>query len=292
MIVTQKFMKKYGVEPRTIIKHTDGKAIKYYYIVQPDLCGLSHINPDEVEYDSEDGIVGKLLEVNTGKFCVLPTFYDPPEDLRNENDPHSKRDIIYYCGPSGSGKTFTATMFAREYHSMYPDNNIILISPMVPDDGPDSLSVLNPIVFDITNPDVAYLNFIDPATKLTPGDLRNSLVLVDDLENVNDKALLKGIQELMNNLLMTGRHFRVSLCINSHIPCRGSQTKAVLAETRFICVFPFSAPTNKNKYLLTNYCGLNPADMAYIRKKRSRWVLIHSQGPPMIIGDKFIKMLD
>ena len=79
-----------------------------------------------------------------------------------------QREIWYISGPSGSGKSYIAKGLAQEYHTLYPDRQIYLVSKLEQDATLDKLK---------------YLVRIDPA-KLVESPIEN-------LEPLNDSCFYR-----------------------------------------------------------------------------------------------------
>lgn len=289
MIVTNRYYSRHRNLPNpeaTIAHVVNDEIVDFYHIIE------TPSDPDEYREFMEEAQnnpydMSKLFTIKEGNFRILPTYYKHEDTGIKDDD--SLRDIYYIFGPSGSGKTTTATAFARLYRQMYPNNPIYLFSPQKPKNKPGSLSELNPIVFDVSNPDIAYANFV--ANPLAISDFADSLVIFDDLEGaVTDKKVLQGINQLMNLILTNGRHYRTSVIYCKHVAAGGYQTKTTFTETNYIIMFPFRERPEKLEYVLKRYCGMSDAERRYISsdERRTRPLFISMQGTGHVVGDRYI----
>ena len=57
---------------------------------------------------------------------------------------------------------------------------------------------------------------------------------LDDTNALRDKGLKKAIESLKVEILETGRHFKTTLIITSHLACKGNETKSILKEAHSI----------------------------------------------------------
>lgn len=195
----------------------------------------------------------------------------PKVDLEQKNN-NGFRECIYVAGPSGSGKSTFIAKYAKQYKKLFPKNKVFVFSRLL-EDGP--IDALKPERIEI-NDDLIY----DP---ITPEELKNSLVIFDDTDTIRDKKLRDSITELKNDLLETGRHNDVYVCITSHLITNYKETRTVLNESHGICLFPGSGGHHQMKYCLKNYFGLSPKEIKKVLSLRSRWVYITKTYPRYVL---------
>jgi len=94
------------------------------------------------------------------------------------------------------------------------------------------------------------------------------------------------VQELLNSLLETGRHFNCEVIYTSHLATDGHATKRILNECKSVVIFPSGLGGRSIKYLLDNYFGLSADQIKRIKKLPSRWVSIQKGYPMCVIADK------
>ena len=291
MIVTSKYLKQHpDIKPEATLQHEDAHGnIKKYHIIE------APYDPEEYEafmedYKTNDSMKGKFIRFKNGKVTIKPTRCIP--DNPGIKDDSSKRDIMYIFGPSECGKTTTCTIYARHYRKMYPHNNIMIFTPNVPIDKPGSLLELDPLVFDLSRPEVGYNNFV--ANPIQPSELADSLVIFDDLEGFDDKKTLDGIEKLMNNLLTNGRHYRTSILFCKHVAAGGKKTQTSFTETDYIVTFPFKERPKKLSYVLDKYGGMSVKEREFVAHphNRTRPLFISTKGTPFVVGDQYIWIRD
>jgi hypothetical protein len=211
-------------------------------------------------------------EVNlppTSTFSLLPT-----------NDKKA-RDVFYICGPSGSGKSYVAKAIAQEYHSLWPDRNIYLVSKLTEDSTLDKLKYL--IRIDPTK-------LVEkPITDLEP--LNNSLVIFDDIENF-DKETDKVIQNLVNQIASTGRHNVTSMIYITHLLSDYKRTRLVLMEATQYVLYPLSTGSHAFNYMMKTYLGMDSKEANALRKTGSRWVSIRKHYPQVLITEHSAKIMN
>jgi ABC-type dipeptide/oligopeptide/nickel transport system ATPase subunit len=109
----------------------------------------------------------------------------------------SQREVIYICGPSGVGKSTICKKYIEFYQQINKKSDVYIFSKVQDDKTLKSLKKVYRIPIDqdlVENP-------ID-----VQNELKDCLVLMDDVDQVGDKDLEKAITNLMTELLETGRH--------------------------------------------------------------------------------------
>ena len=185
-----------------------------------------------------------ILEENNGKFQYM-------FNTKNE------RFISYCSGQSGSGKSSWTAQIANEYRKIYPKRDIYLFSYVNDDKSIDAIKGLKRL--NIQSED--FLN-----TELSSEDFKNSLIIFDDCDCIRDKKLKNKIKDILDKVLMTGRHYCTSCIYLSHLTCNGSDTKLVLAEAQSITVFPNTLNGRTRDYLYKSYIGLNKKQIENLKK--------------------------
>ena len=143
------------------------------------------------------------------------------ENERVQMIPNKKKErfISYVSGQSGSGKSFFTNKLAEEYHSMYPKRPIYLFS-LITDDKSIKCKHIKRIKLDE--------NFLK--MELTLGDMKNCLIIYDDVDTIKNKHIQGKLFHILDTLLQCGRHSGTSVIYVSHLACNGKDTKMILAE--------------------------------------------------------------
>lgn len=194
-------------------------------------------------------------------------------------DPHTERSIVYVTAQSGAGKSYWCYRYATEYQKIFPKNAVYLISSLSDDSSIDRIKGLQRI--NVKNPE--FLK-----DDLTAEDFADSLLILDDCDCITDKVLKKKIYGIQNACLETGRHFKVSMLITSHVPCAGLETKRTLNECHAIVIFPKSLGNKTLKYLLDGQFGMDKHQIQKVQSLSGRWVCIMRTYPMVVIGEKEI----
>lgn len=194
-------------------------------------------------------------------------------------DTDRDRDTIFVAGTSGSGKSYFASQYIKEYHRIYPDNPIYLITGNSAEDPAfENMKYLKKINLEgILQDPLDYTEFKD------------CLVVADDIDAVSGK-LGKYLYDLRDKLLKNSRKVKVSVLSTAH-SFTGTDLKAVLNESDVIVFFP-SNYNRSLKYLLENYLGLTKEGIKAVRNLKTRWCAFVKSYPNVLITEKTISTLN
>ena len=187
-------------------------------------------------------------------------------------DSKLERSVFMVCGMSGSGKSTYTAALCKTYHQQYPKNKIILFSNKLEDPVFDILSYVDRITISDDLLD-------DP---ITLNELKNSLVLYDDVECNASKEIAKELIRISDLILQQGRSFRCSFVYISHQSNNYKATRNVLNEAHHIVVFPAMTTRYSLNYLFSKYFGFDKETISKICKLPSRWVQV-TKSPPCIL---------
>lgn len=209
-----------------------------------------------------DDVKKSEFKIKDGKMRILPSF---DADHRN---------TLYIAGPSDSGKSTQVKAYADGYNRVYPNNTVWLFSKVVGDKSLEGIKNLKQIEL---NEELSQ----DP---ININELKNSLVIFDDIGKIRDKDVKKEIDFLLGEILQEGRHPNIECIATNHIIADHKNTKDLLNESSFITVFPH---TNKMqiKYILKTYIGLEPKQIKEVleKVKGSRWMSIYTRAPNYVV---------
>ena len=199
------------------------------------------------------------------------------ENERVQMIPNKKKErfISYVSGQSGSGKSFFVNKLAEEYHSMYPKRKIYLFS-LLTEDKSIKCKPIKRIKLDE--------NFLK--TEVTLADMKNCLIIYDDVDTIKNKLIQGKLFHILDTLLQCGRHSGTSVAYVSHLPCNGKDTKMILAECNNITVFPQTLGNRALRYLLGEYFGLDNKQIQKIKKLPSRHVTLVRTYPMVLLHEK------
>jgi hypothetical protein len=182
--------------------------------------------------------------------------------------------VYYVSGQARSGKSYYTNKLAEEYHSMYPKNKIYLFS-LLSEDKSIACKHIKRIKLNE--------NFL--GTDLTLDDMKNSLIIMDDIDTLKG-AIKEKIFRILDTLLQCGRHKNVSVCYISHLACNGRDTKMILSECNSITFFPTTMGNRSLRYLCSDYFGLERQQIQKIKKLNSRHITIVRTFPLVLLHEK------
>ena len=168
-----------------------------------------------------------------------------------------ERFICYCSGQSGSGKSYWTAQIANEYRKIYPKRDIYLFSYVNDDKSIDAIKGLKRL-------NIQSDEFL--TMELSSEDFKDSLIIFDDVDCIREKKLKNKIKDILDKVLMTGRHFCTSCIYLSHLTCAGGDTKMILAECGSITVFPNTLNGRTRDYLYKSYIGLNKSQILNLKK--------------------------
>lgn len=191
----------------------------------------------------------------------------------------SKRKVIYISAPSDAGKSTLAGDFMEKYKKNNPKNKIILITPE--DQKKNADPCFKKVKFSqlIINED-----YCDNPLKLE--ELKNCLVVFDDIEGLPTKEISNEIYNLLHNILFLGRKRNISCILCNHVIKNYSKTKGILIESDYIIIFPKMANAFIYNNLLENDLKFPKKVIKEIYSIPSRYIIIHSKCPSFIFHQK------
>lgn len=259
----------------------DGRAMPSEYMSRMDADikrGGNIFRPIDTRYEQYintlnqriDDRMKKSLVANNGEFQILP---------RQEEN---QVDIILCSGCSGSGKSTWTGKFAQAYHLLFPKNRIILISKKDEDEEFDKLKYVKRLGVDES------LLEDEP---LDTHHFENSLVIFDDIENINPPELRKEVYRIKDLLIETGRSKNISVCLCTHISMNGKETRKDLNESNWIVIFPHNSSPYHMTQLLEKYGGFDKKQIKQMSNEPSRWLAIHKHAPRFYVTEHKVQLI-
>jgi len=204
----------------------------------------------------------------------------PPDLMFQLLPPINKKDrsIWYIAGASGSGKSYQAKIIISNYHKLFPDRPVFLISKLESDETLDSLEYIQR---------VDMVDFCRQPFDIN--DTEPSLIIFDDFETL-EKDQLKIVTDAISDISIMGRHKEISMIYISHHLTNYKQTRLILNESHNIVIFPQNTSFHQLKYLLQNYGNMDKEDVKRLRKL-GRWACVYTQYPNYVISQSTAYLL-
>ena len=222
-----------------------------------------------LSYDENGEIGCDEIELESGfKFELAPRPLSEKE-----------RTTHFIAGESGSGKSYFAREFAKRYKSMFPKNDIYLISYLEKDETIDEYK-------EIIRINAITKEFLDECMDLDlEVEFKHSMVIFDDIDSIVNKKTKEKIYGLLNKMLRLGRHHNITVLYLGHELYNSPELKHILNESMTITFFPKHLNYKKMKYLLEVYFGLSPEQIEKIRSIRDRSITYMKGHDKIILSD-------
>lgn len=260
-------------------------------------CGDKLAKYDKNNTNQSQKCIGPCIVIGKSN----PVCYDKDESMvySIEKNPHCKskclgrevtssnlkiipkineRECILISGPSGVGKTYMAMDYVRQFKKIKPKHNILLYSKKP---------------FENLGLKYKHMNeSIKAVSDMKLPDIKNSLVIFDDYENISDsKDGTKAIESLLNNILNVGRTFDIYCIVITHVMMNYRLTKNILNECNKIILFPNGGNKYQYKKYLQTYMGLGKDQIEQILRMKDRHVVINKTFPTHLLSKTKLKLI-
>jgi hypothetical protein len=275
----------FNVEDHTqAFENVKGKAKKR---LQEDVH-LLMTEPDAINYVKDNRALDAYRNIrNNSKQLGQPVKrLELQDDGRFQIYPNPKKDefeMLYIVGASGSGKSTVALHYTEEYHKLFPDNEIYLISSLKEDKTLDKNKHIKRINLQ---------SFLED--KPTLDEFANSLVVFDDYETLEytNKKLYAVVMGLISEFASMARHKNARAICIQHKFTNGNYTRLLLAEATHYVIYPRTASAHNLKLLCGEYGCMNPKQIASLQSLPTRWVCIHKNFPPFMITETSVELIN
>ena len=271
-----------------IAKITSSTSEKYVYLSDIEANEAENIL-DEIPDDSMIQLVCQSLKEGlTLRQLIDELTSAPVEGVRSIEiksgehiyivpAPESERVLI--GGESGCGKSTLAALYAMIWKQQHPNRTVHLFARQ--EDDPAFEHILHEEI-------VVNENILD--YRLDLDDFEDSLVIFDDMDNLQDKKVLKYVHSLVNDLMTNGRKKNIWVVYLTHILLNGNQTKIVLNESNKV-VFFNGGGKRQNINFLKTYAGMQTPEINLLTTLESRWVCLSRKIPRYVIHEKGIFLI-
>lgn len=220
---------------------------------------------------------------NLGGMVKMDTTEKDP--FRHAINKDIERQILYITAPSGSGKSYYTKLFVEDYHKAFPKRPVYVFSSL------ESCATLDKLKY-LKRIKIKEEKFL--SMDLTAQDFKESLTVFDDTDCLTNKFVKLKVFTLLNSILETGRHSKVSCVFTSHNANMGLDTKRILNEAHSITIFPRNMGNRQLKYLLGEYLGFDKDEQKKLKKCNGRWITICKTYPMCFFShtEAFIKDME
>ena len=221
-------------------------------------------------------------------------FEHLPRCHLTRRDNETVREVLGIFGESGSGKSTYADKYAALFLKMNPKSRVYIISEI--HDGYNRVTAVNPKAVSrirvtpghIPGHDEALTTdqIVEKLKKIRGRDFANCLIIFDDIEQ-SLGSIKTEIYRLRDELLTTGRHNHVFMCIIEHLMFKYHLSRTLLTECTSFTLFPGSGDYQIRQYFSTRL-SIKESDplMARIFENHLptyNWVTIFPQIPKKVL---------
>jgi hypothetical protein len=201
----------------------------------------------------------------------------PDAKFQHVPNPDTERQILYITGASGSGKSTYTKNYCKQYKKLYPKRPIYLFSSIKEDPSLDEVKPHRIVIDD---------SLVD--APLAAEEFADSLVIFDDTDCISNKKHREAVNNILSEILETGRHFNTSCILTFHLATGGRDTRRILNECHAVVWFPHSGSNVGTKRLLCDYLGLDKNMIKRIKKMDTRWACLHKNYPQVLMTERDI----
>lgn len=184
---------------------------------------------------------------------------------------------IYLAGSTLSGKSYLASKLAQDYNLIFPKNKVVFVTALDSDENINKKNIKNFIKLRIDE------SLLDDPIDLK--ELHDKLVIFDDFEAFNDKAVVKKLEHLRNDCLNAGRHHGIDVIVCRQSLLEASKTKSLLNNAFQVIGFPKSASRYQFGEYLKRYLHLDNEMIKKILSVPSRWCLVNCTSPLYVLHE-------
>lgn len=219
-------------------------------------------------------IIDLLTEDEDEKSDTTEIRLDQDDKIEVVPSPMNERIII--GGPAGSGKSYWSAMYARLWQKLHPDGLIHIFVRQEDDPAYKGLE-FEEIVVDrsILDQDLGIFDFVD------------TLVIFDDMDNLQDKDVIMYIHKLLNDLMACGRKQNIYVMYVTHIFKNRMKTQVALNESNKI-VFFNGMGDRGNVGVLKDYAQMSKEEVNRLISVKSRWCCLERKRPRYVVHEKGI----
>lgn len=232
--------------------------------------------------DKKKGTKAILRDKGSKKPIVY--LYERKEEDEQEREIHAagtfspipsmeSRDVLYVAGPSGSGKSTYVLGYLKNFNKVFPDASVYLFSRIADEKAYNGC-------YRVELGD-EFVNNIPKAEDFPEG----SLLIFDDVDTIQDKALLKAVLHLRADVLEIGRHRKLYIVITSHLLTASMKTREVINEATEFTFFPMATSKATIKDFLIRKQGIDNSQVKQLLEINTRWLTISLRYPRFYFTD-------
>lgn len=193
-------------------------------------------------------------------------------------------DSLFVVAPRGTGKTTILSNIARQHKG-----HIYLFSRF---DIGDKLGE-EPAFMGIKNIKKIDCYDLFESNNNEPIDIKefsNSMVIMDDIQTLKDKKVVKFMNRLRDEILESGRKMNILLLVSEHLLLNHKENAYPLLESKAIIISPMGNNV-QNKFFLRQYCCLDNILINELLESGTRFITVIKSIPKILITDNNISII-
>lgn len=246
-------------------------------------------NEDEGDSEGSDdtepelphfGTVGRRVEHRVAKTYQEKSRYEYRlDDGKMQVLPSKETERVFVAGKSGSGKSYFTAFYMREYLEMFPDREVYLFSTH---EGEKAYEKIDHTAIPLDE------GFVENPPALE--DLKDSLCVFDDCDNLQDKKISKACDKLNADLVCNGRKHGIHVVTLAHQLMEYQRTRGQLNEANRIVFFPQGSQYHNQRFLKV-YAGLGGDWVKRILAEKSRWICLDTRVPTSYVTENAVVVI-
>lgn len=198
-------------------------------------------------------------------------------------------DAIIIVGKKGSGKTSLALFLIKLYKKFKPRDHVYIFT-QVPENFTEIKKIakiidVNQMLEDIDEDKNLKYTELFPETS----ELSNSLVVLDDVENIPLKSLNSMMNRFINVLFQNGRNYNIQIILVLHHINKGTISTPMIKEADSIVLFPESFDYNMLNTLINHY-GFSKKRALDLFNSKEKFILLRNTNPMYLFGGSTYKL--
>lgn len=248
--------------------------------------------------ENNNKIIGKIYKskTNTFKNSYIDVFFSEKDtgkikEIQMENNEKFSLtmssnfiDSLFVVAPRGTGKTTILSNIARQHKGhIYLFSRFDIGNKL--GEEPAFMGIKN-----IKKIDCYDLYESNNQEAIDIKEFSNSMVIMDDIQTLKDKKVVKFMNKLRDEILESGRKMNILLLVSEHLLLSHKENAYPLLESKAIIISPMGNNV-QNKFFLRQYCSLNTDLINELLSSNIRFITVVKSIPKILITDNNISII-
>ncbi len=231
-----------------------------------------YINESKISHNNDNQYIERINEMKRGEYKSLKS----EENLIPWIRPKEHYNILI-TGQSSSGKTTMATKILNMYMNVIKEEDRREIFLCSPTSGREGDAMYDYVKKEKIKQLPITDEFFNKDNTITLEELKDTVIIFDDIEGVQKKVHRDAIYQLIHSILTNGRHHNIKCMIISHNIRTGDRIyRTILFETQMIIFCGIQNKKHLASYL-NDYLGVSSNETikeAIELKEKNRYLVI------------------